>query len=155
MSYFAHYFKNKPVFPFSENVQCNIQLFEPCLVFHVSCKWKSSLIRNACSTIRAPTLLLFLFSQKQNNLSRLPRLTDMCISSCIPTWILVQRCITPFCKLFFFKKVSINVEWLHLRGCSKTTLIRFWLFLTTYPPNGMNVDKFLDHLPNLSCKHSL
>ena len=97
----------------------------------------------------------FIETKYKNNLSRLSRLTDMCISSCIPTWILVQRCITPFCKLFFFKKVSINVEWLHLRGCSKTTLTRFWLFLTTYPPNGMNVDKFLDHLPNLSCKHSL
>ena len=52
----------------------------------------------------------------------------------------------------------------YIRSCSQTTLIRFWLFMTTYPPPltfsmyGMNVDKkwtFLDHLPTSSCKRSL
>ena len=51
-----------------------------------------------------------------------------------------------------------------LRGHSKTTMTRYWPFLTNPPPAcvdnfyGINVDKkrtFLDHLPTSSCKRSL
>ena len=40
--------------------------------------------------------------------------------------------------LVFFNFTGQNFQqktnWIQLRGCSQTTLTRFWLFLTTYPP---------------------
>ena len=51
---------------------------------------------------------------------------------------------------------------LDFRGCSQTTLTRFWLFWPPTPSvdilHGMNIDKkwtFLYHLPIMSCKRSL
>ena len=49
------------------------------------------------------------------------------------------------------------------RGCSQTTLTRFWILFDHLPPcvdifYGTNFDKkmtFLDHLPTSSCKRSL